>query len=179
MCVCICICIWCRLPGCMLSLQCCSRLAGGRTRGRSAHLGQVRFSCGVLQLGLVWCGALGMVCPSAPRYGMVWACIAIYGVVWSGIFWHDMVWHGMAFYGLVLAKCTMVWHGLAEVWKSLAEVWYGLAEVWWGICSMTWYGLGEGSKLTRGVWDKTVIGGKLSTHRTSHSISGEEGEERG
>ena len=44
---------------------------------------------------------------------------------------------------------------------------------------MTWYGLGEGSKLTRGVWDKTVIGGKLSTHRTSHSISGEEGEERG
>ena len=90
----------------MLSLQCCSRLAGGRTRGRSAHLGQVRFSCGVvlhyIQLGLLW----------------------------SGIFWNDMVLHGMAFYGLVLAKCTMVWHGLAEVWKSLAEVWYGLAEVW-------------------------------------------------
>ena len=69
------------------------------------------------------------------------------------------------------------------VWFSRDMVWFGRGMVWFGRgmvrYSMTWYGLGEGSKLTRGVWDKTVIGGKLSTHRTSHSISGEEGEERG
>ena len=88
-------------------------------------------ACSACSVVHVWPGVeLGVEALTSGRSGSRVVCYIQLGLVWSGIFWNDMVLHGMAFYGLVLAKCTMVWHGLAEVWKSLAEVWYGLAEVW-------------------------------------------------
>ena len=93
-----------------------------------------------------------------------------FGLTWYGAVWFDVVWFGM-----VRLSCGVVQFDLVRLvpyvmmymaWQSISWygrgynslAWYETHMVWYGL---TWYGMAEGSKLTPGLWDKTVIGGKI------------------